>query len=70
MFPLWAHLKGGQETLSYKIEDMVGVGVSAFTCYIIPYSNGREGDDYKVNGLQRSPSLIVFEDKCWESDED
>lgn len=49
---------------------MVGVEVPAFTCHIIPYPDSCEGDDYKVNGLQRSPSFIVFEDKCRESDED
>lgn len=37
------------------------------TCHKIPKSNGRQGDDHEVKGLQRRPALDMFEDGCWES---
>lgn len=32
------------------------------TCYKVPKPNGGQGDDHKVEGLQRRPALDVFKD--------
>ena len=39
-----------------------------FTCHKVPKSNSSQGDDHKIEGLQRRPALDVFKDGCWERD--
>ncbi len=36
------------------------------TCHKVSESYGGQGDDHKVNGLQRGPTLNVFKDGRWE----
>lgn len=40
------------------------------TCHIVADPHSGQGDDNKVDGLQSSPALDVFEDDCRDGDED
>lgn len=40
--------------------------VVLFTCHKVPKTNSSQGDDDKVQGLQRRPALDVFKDGCRE----
>lgn len=42
-------------------------GLCAHTCHKVSKPNGGQGDDNKVEGFERRPSLNVFEDGGWKS---
>lgn len=44
--------------------------ITSFSCHKVPEADGGEGDDDKVDGLQRAPALDVLEDESGQGHED
>lgn len=44
--------------------------IQILTCYIVPESNGRQGDNHKIDSVQSAPAFYVLEYDRRESHEE